>query len=138
MNTKEMLKKIEGDEHKICLLSEIIDELLEECEEPGKYKDSFHLLIHGPHHTKDTLCESGIPVKYSFPEIQRVMMSSGISFDECITPEDIVYTVNSLYRTYYPLIPDLSHALKFTDKYLHEDYPVKHGRAYMEWKNKKI
>ena len=95
-------------------------------------------MIHGPHHTEDTLCESGVSIKYTYPEIQRAMMSSGISFDECITPEDVVYTVNSLYRTYYPLIPDLSHALKFADKYLHEDYPVKHGRAYMEWKNKNV
>lgn len=133
-----MLKKIEGDEHKLCLLSEIIDELLEECEEPEKYRDSFHLLVNGPHHTEDTLKESGVPVKYGYPEIQRSMLSSGISFDDCLTQEDIVYTVNSLYRTYYPLIPDLSHALKFADKYLKEEYPVKNGRAYVEWKNRTI
>ena len=75
-------------------------------------------------------------IKYSYPEIQRVVMSSGITFHESLTPEDIIYTVNSLYKTYYPLIPDLTHAVKFAEKYLLEDYPVKHGRAYMEWKNK--
>lgn len=135
MTTKEILKKIEGDEEKICLFSEIIDEILEDCEDLSKYEDSFHVLIHGPHHTQETLEKSGIPLKYNYQEIQRVMLSSGISFDDCITPEDIVFIVNSLYKTYYPLIPDLSHAVKFADRYINEDYPVKNGRAYTEWKN---
>lgn len=136
MNTKDLLISLGTDEHKINLLSGIIDELLEECEEPEKYKNSFHLLLYGPHHTEETLNESGITIKYSYPEIQRAMMSSGVVFHESITQEDIIYTVNSLYKTYYPLISDLTHALKFAEKYLIEDYPVKHGRAYMEWKNK--
>ena len=136
MNAKDLLSAIGNDEHKIDLLSEIIDELLEEYEESGKYKNSFHLLIHEPHHTEETLRESGMSIKYSYPEIQRAVMSSGITFHESLTPEDIVYTVNSLYKTYYPLIPDLTHAVKFAEKYLLEDYPVKHGRAYMEWRNK--
>lgn len=131
-----MLSAIGNDEHKIKLLSGIIDELLEDCEEPEKYKDSFHVLIHGPHHTEETLRESGVVIKYSCPEIQRVMMSNGIELPECITPEDITYTVNSLYKTYYPLIPDLTHAVKFAEKYLTEEYPIKHGRAYVEWKNR--
>lgn len=136
MNTKDLLSSLGNDERKIKLLSEIIDELLEECDEPGKYKNSFHLLIHGPHHTEETLNESGIDIKYTYPEIQRAMMSSGITFHDSITEEDIVFTVNSFYKTYYPLIPDLAHALKFAERYLTEDYPIKHGRAYMEWKNK--
>ena len=41
MNAKDLLSAIGNDEHKIDLLSEIIDELLEECDEPGKYKNSF-------------------------------------------------------------------------------------------------
>ena len=117
MNAKDLLSAIGNDEHKIDLLSEIIDELLEECDEPGKYKNSFHLLIHGPHHTEETLRESGMNIKYSYPEIQRAVMSSGITFHESLTPEDIIYTVNSLYKTYYPLIPDLTHAVKFAEKY---------------------
>ena len=136
MNTKELLTSIGNDEHKINLLSEIIDELLEDCEEPEKYKSSFHLLLHGPHHTAETLKETGMSIKYSYPEIQRVMMSTGVTFSDALTPEDIVYVVNSLYKTYYPLIPDLTHAIKFSEKYFLEDYPVKNGRAYMEWKNK--
>lgn len=138
MNTKDLLSAIGNDEHKIGLLAEIIDELLEECEEPGKYKNSFHLLIHGPHHTEDTLKESGMTIKYNYPEIQRCMMSLGITFNECLTKEDIVYVVNSLYKSYYPLIPDLTHAIKFAEKYFLEDYPVKNGRAYMEWRNKSL
>lgn len=136
MNTKELLCTIGRDEYKISVLAEIIDELLEECAEPGKYKHSFHLLAHGPHHTEETLKESGLHIKYTYPEIQRVMMSSGIECPEGVSKEDVVYAVNSLYKTYYPLIPDLSHAVKFADKYLKEDYPVKNGRAFMEWKNK--
>ena len=136
MTAKDLLSSIGNDEHKINLLSKIIDEILEECDEPEKYKSSFHLLIHGPHHTEETLKESGMNIKYNYPEIQRVSMSTGVVFHESLTPEDIVYTVNSLYKTYYPLIPDLTHAVKFAEKYLLEDYPVKHGRAYMEWKNK--
>ena len=136
MNTKKLLSSIGNDEQKITILSEIIDELLEDCEDPGKYKNSFHLLAHGPHHNEETLKESGVNIKYGLTEIQRVMMATGVTFPECITQEDIIYTVNSLYHTYYPLIPDLAHAVKFSEKYLTEDYPVKHGRAYMEWKNK--
>lgn len=138
MNTKDMLMSIGNDEHKIKLLSCIIDELLEECDEPEKYKKSFHLLIHGPHHTEETIKESGIVIKYTYPEIQRVIMSCGIELPECITKEDVVYAVNTLYKTYYPLIPDLTHAVKFAERYLTEEYPIKHGRAYMEWKNRCI
>lgn len=138
MKTQDLIKAIGNDENKINILSEIIDELLEECDEPNKYKDSFHILINGPHHTEETLKESGIPIKYNYPDIQRIMMSCGINFNESLTKEDIVFTVNSLYKTYYPLIPDLTHAIKFAEKYLSEDYPVKCGRAYMEWKNKKL
>ena len=38
MTAKDLLSSIGNDEHKINLLSKIIDELLEECDEPEKYK----------------------------------------------------------------------------------------------------
>jgi hypothetical protein len=135
-STRELILKIsqEGDHDKMVILGDLMEELIESSNSKEEYKYHLHQLLHGPHFDDCTLKESGVKIKYGIPEITRFMQAQGITFDECVTIEDITYTANYLYFTFYPLISDINQALKFTEKYIKDvNYPVKNGKPFLEW-----
>lgn len=83
----------------------------------------------GPHFSKETLEKSGVEIKYSPESIKKYMEAQGIKVSPDVTDHDIVYCVNYFYKTYYPLIPDLSMAARFTEKYLKSGH-----NPFLEWK----
>ena len=138
-STRELIMKLseEGDHDKMVILGDLMEELIENSVDKDEYKYHLHQLLHGPHFDECMLKESGIKQKYGYPEISRFMNALGIEFDECVTMEDVIYTVNHLYFTYYPLISDVNQAIKFAEKYIKDpDYPVHNGRAFMEWSDR--
>lgn len=138
-STRELIMKIsqEGDRDKMVILGDLMEELIESSSDKEEYKYHLHQLLHGPHFDECMLKESGIKMKYGVPEITRFMAAQGMSFDECVTMEDITYVVNYLYFMFYPLISDINQALKFAEKYIKDpNYPVKNGKAFTEWFDK--
>ncbi len=138
-STRELIMKLsdEGDHDKMVILGDLMEELIEKSEDKDEYKYHLHMLLHGPHFDECMLKESGMKMKYGVPEVTRFMAAQGIVFDDCVTHEDITYVANYLYFMYYPLISDINQALKFTEKYIKDvDYPVKNGKAFMEWFNR--
>ena len=114
-----------------------MEDLLEESKEKKKYEMDLYKLAYGPHFNDEKLKESGVKIKYSTPEIEKLISAHGIKFPECVTMEDVTYTTNYLYHLYYPLIPDISVALRFTEKYIKDEtYPVKYGRAFCDWSHR--
>lgn len=135
-NIKDLLTKVtrEDDHDKIEILADMLESLIEESGNKGEYEHSLHMLMYGPHFNDCKLRESGIKMKYSVDEISRHVSAQGIVFDSSVTIEDITYVANSLYSMYYPLISDIAQTLKFSEKYIKDDtYPIRYGRAYMEW-----
>ena len=135
-NTRELIMKVSetGDHEKMVILGDLMEELIEKSDDKEEYKYHLHMLLHGPHFDDCMLKKSGVKMKYGISEITRFMNAQGIMFDECVTPEDISYTVNYLYFMFYPLISDINQALKFAEKYIKDvDYPVKNGKPFMEW-----
>lgn len=138
-STRELIMKLseEGDHDKMVVLGDLLEELIENSSDKEEYKYHLHQLLHGPHFDECMLKESGIKQKYGIPEVSRFMKALGIEFDECVTMEDITYTVNHLYFLYYPLISDINQALKFAEKYIKDsEYPVRNGKAFMEWSDR--
>ena len=126
----------EGDHDKMVILGDLMEELIENSEEKEEYKYHLHQLLHGPHFDDCMLKEANIKMKYNTSEVSRFMTAQGISFDECVTIEDITYAVNYLYFLFYPLISDINQALKFAEKYIKDpNYPMKNGKAFIEWFN---
>jgi hypothetical protein len=138
-NFKEILDHIvkTEDNEKMIILQEMMEDLLEESKEKKKYEMDLYKLAYGPHFNDEKLKESGVKIKYSTPEIEKLISAHGIKFPECVTMEDVTYTTNYLYHLYYPLIPDISVALRFTEKYIKDEtYPVKYGRAFCDWSHR--
>ena len=78
-----------------------------------------------------------LPNTIELSEIEKIMSAHGTKFPECVTIEDITFTVNYLYHLFYPLIPDVSVALRFAEKYIKdENYPVKYGKPFCEWSHR--
>lgn len=124
------VKKILSNEENLCYLEEVLVAMLAKCPE---FEDDFYILENGPHFTEKSLEKTKVPIRYPWPEIQPHLDALGITFPECVTQEDIVFTVNSLYETYFPLISDLSGALRFSEKYIKDTRWPKYDRPYQEW-----
>lgn len=138
-NFKEILDHIvkTEDNEKMIILQEMMEDLLEESKEKKKYEMDLYKLAYGPHFNGEKLQESGVKIKYSTPEIEKLISAHGTKFPECVTMEDITYATNYLYNLYYPLIPDISVALRFAEKYIKDEtYPVKYGRAFCDWSHR--
>ncbi len=126
-----------GDTEKMHTLQDMMENLLEESGDKKKYEMDLYKLAHGPHFNEEKLKESGVKIKYSTSEIEKIMSAHGTKFPECVTIEDITFTVNYLYHLFYPLIPDVSVALRFAEKYIKdENYPVKYGKPFCEWSHR--
>lgn len=129
MDVKDILTNKMTPEN-IDILSGILEKMLEACPE---YKDDFYVLENGYHFNLRSLHESQIEIKYPWSEIEKHMDALNISFPPCVTQEDVVYTVNSLYWTYFPLISDITGAIRFAEKYIEDKNWPDHNRPYLEW-----
>lgn len=128
----EKLKEILGDPRRHDDVIEFMESLMEKLDE-SEYCEDLYVLENGHHFTDKTLKESGVQVKYSWPDIEKYLGALHIVLPECLTPEDIVWTVNTLYETFHPLITDLQGSLKFAEKYLTDNRWPNHDRPYQEW-----
>lgn len=139
INFKKILDRIveNGDSSEMNLLQEMMENLLEEAKDKKKYEMDLYKLAYGPHFNEEKLMESGIKIKYTVPEIEKLVSAHGTKFPDCVTMEDITYATNYLYHLYYPLIPDISAALRFAEKYIKDEtFPVKYGKAFCEWSHR--
>lgn len=126
-----------GDTEKMIILQDLMEELLEESVDKKKYEMDLYKLAYGPHFNEDKLKNSGVKIKYTVPEVEKLVSAHGTKFPDCVTIEDITYTVNYLYHLYYPLIPDISAALRFTEKYIKDEtYPTKYAKPFCEWSHR--
>lgn len=126
-----------NDLEKMELLQDMMEDLLEKSEDKMKYENELYLIENGPHFNSEKLKDSGIKIKYDIPEIEKLIAAHGTKFPDCVTIEDITYATNYLYLLYYPLIPDISAALRFAEKYIKDEtFPTKHGKAYCEWSHR--
>lgn len=95
-----------------------------------EYSEELQLISEGYHFCPETLEKTGIPIKYTYDNIMKISGSLGIKWPLESTKSDIVFVVNHLYSYYYPLIPDLSTAIRFSEKYINDpDYP-EHDKPY--------
>lgn len=136
INFKNILDHVveTGDTEKMIVLQEMMEELLEESHDKKKYEMDLYKLAYGPHFNEEKLKESGVRIKYSCPEVEKLVSAHGTKFPECVTLEDITFSVNYLYHLYYPLIPDISAALRFAEKYIKDEtFPVKYSKPFCEW-----
>lgn len=126
-----------NDPNEMIILQDMMEELLEEAKDKKKYEMNLYKLAYGPHFNEEKLIESGVKMKYSIPEVEKLISAHGTKFPECVTIEDITYAMNHLYHLYYPLIPDISAALRFAEKYIKDEtFPVKYGKAFCEWSHR--
>lgn len=141
-NVKNIIKKIvqEGDLVKMEKFCCMVEDLIEESNDPEKYIDELYVLHCGYHFNDEKLAESGVRMKWNVNEACSVFSSQGISFDgeyREVTDHDKCYVLNLMYASYYPLISDSSTAAKFAEKYIKDaNYSIKGGKAYAEWKMK--
>ena len=91
INFKEVLDHIvkTEDNDKMNILQEMMEDLLEESTEKKKYEMDLYKLAYGPHFNEEKLKESGVKIKYSMPEIEKLISAHGIKFPECVTTEDV-------------------------------------------------
>lgn len=139
INFKNILDHVveTGDTEKMIILQEMMEELLEESQEKKKYEMDLYKLAYGPHFNEEKLKESGVKIKYTCTEVEKLVSAHGTKFPECVTLEDITFSVNYLYHLYYPLIPDISAALRFAEKYIKDEtFPVKYSKPFCEWSHR--
>lgn len=139
INFKNILDHVveTGDTGKMIILQEMMEELLEESHDKKKYEMDLYKLAYGPHFNEEKLKESGVRIKYSCSEVEKLVSAHGTKFPECVTLEDITFSVNYLYHMYYPLIPDISAALRFAEKYIKDEtFPVKYSKPFCEWSHR--
>lgn len=130
-NVHEILEKITTDH--LDELKEWFNNVLPEIDE--HYSEDLRMLICGPHFDKNSLEQSGIKMKYSCEDIIRTINSLGISFDDSVTKEDVIFAVNYLYCEFFPLIGDISSAVKFAEKYIKDsNWPIECGKTYSIWR----
>lgn len=134
--------KDHGDDVKLNKLSNLIEELIDKAGDIDKYEMDFHLLEHG-YHFDEIMYKRAMGEKNSAkwtPETACSLLDShGITFTNeysSVTKFDKAYVMNTLYKTYYPLIADSSTTAKFTEKYIKCPYPIIGGRAFAEWMTK--
>lgn len=93
--------------------------------------------FHFNEHYLNTALECIGGKKLSCDEIISRFKSSGIVFPEDITKEDISYTYHMFLSDYGKASISDSTLMRLVQCYiLDEDYPVKHGKAFAEWKLK--
>lgn len=139
INFKNILDHVveTGDTEKMIVLQEMMEELLEESHDKKKYEMDLYKLAYGPHFNEEKLKESGIRIKYPCSEVEKLISAHGTKFPECVTLEDITFSVNYLYNLYYPLIPDISAALRFAEKYIKDEtFPAKYSKPFCEWSHR--
>lgn len=134
--------KDHGDEATLNKLSNLVSELISESGNLDKYEMDFHILEHGYHFDevmyKRAMSEKDA-AKWSPETACSLLDSHGVTFTNeysGVTKYDKAYVMNTLYKSYYPLITDSSTTAKFAEKYIKCPYPVPGGRAFIEWMTK--